>query len=217
MSSPAVTRSKKPSASERTPSSLPQPRKPRSRTLTTPSIMEVPATPTVLSTPALPPTNPLVVPSIQNTVSPVRFHTPNASPPNPPDKDDDDDEDSDSEEDKNEKKAPAAGGGNANHANSGNPGGDPDDSDNNPHDGNNSQGSDSENESENNVEVVDEVFSPSIQNQLANHLVRLSDKIDSINDDSSFTSGTKRDTEGLNRFQRTSVPQRSSHCNVSYA
>ena len=44
-------------------------------------------------------TNPLVVPTIQNTVSPVRFHTPNASPPNPPDKDDDDDEDSDSEED----------------------------------------------------------------------------------------------------------------------
>ena len=55
--------------------------------------MEVPATPTVLSTPTLPPTNPKVVPPTQNTVSPVRFHTPNASPPNPPEKDDGDDDD----------------------------------------------------------------------------------------------------------------------------
>ena len=35
---------------------------------------------------------------------------------------------------------------------------------------------------------MDEIFSPSIQNQLANHLVKLSDKIDSINDDSSSRS-----------------------------
>jgi len=157
--------------------------------------MEVPATNMVINTPTLPPTIPIVAPPTQNTVSPVRFHTPNASPPNPPNKDDNNDEDnsdpsdSDSEsgEDTNEKNAPAAGGGNANHANSGNPGGDPDDSDNDPHD-DESQGSDSDNESESNVEVVDEVFSPSIQNQLASHLVRLSDKIDSINDDSSSRS-----------------------------
>jgi len=85
--------------------------------------MEVPATPTVLSTPTLPPTNPIVVPSNQNTVSPVQFHTPNASPPNPPDKDDGDDDDkandSDSENEggNNQKfNPPAAGGGNAKHS-----------------------------------------------------------------------------------------------------
>ena len=125
----------------------------------------------------------------------MRFHTPNASPPNPPDKGDDDDEDNgnpddsdpESKEDTNRKNAPAAGGGNAKRPNSSYPGGDPDDSDNDPHD-DESQGTNSDNESENNVEVVDEVFSPSIQNQLANHLVRLSDKIDSINEDSSSKS-----------------------------
>jgi len=114
MSSPAVTRSKKPSAPERTPSNPPQPRKPRSRKLSTPSIVEVPATHMVINTRTLPPTSTAVAPLIQNTASPVRFHTPNASPPNPPDKDDDDDEDknnpsdsdSESEEDNNEKKKP---------------------------------------------------------------------------------------------------------------
>jgi len=160
--------------------------------------MEVPATPTVLSTPTLPPTNPKVVPPTQNTVSPVRFHTPNASPPNTPNKDDGDDKgnpsdsDSESEGDNNEKnKPPAAGGGNAKRPSnneSGNPDEDPDDSDDEPHDGNNSQGSDSDNETNSNIEVVDKIFSPSIQNQLANHLVKLSDKIDSINDESSSRS-----------------------------
>jgi len=87
-----ITRSKKPSNSERASNATPpQPRKPRSKHSTTPSIMEVPATPTVLTTPTLPPTNPIVVTSTQNTVSPVRFHTPNASPPNPPNKDNGDD------------------------------------------------------------------------------------------------------------------------------
>ena len=125
---------------------------------------------------------------MQNMVNPVRSHTPTASPPNPPDKDDDDDDDkgnpndSDSEsgEDTNKKNAPIAGGGNANHANSGNPGGDPDDSEDEPHDGE-SQGS-------SNIEEVDEVLSPSDQNLLASHLVRLSDKIDSINDEFSSRS-----------------------------
>ena len=155
--------------------------------------MEVPATPTVLSTPTLPPTNPIVVPSNQNTVSPVQFHTPNASPPNPPDKDDGDDDDkandSDSENEggNNQKfNPPAAGGGNAKHSSnkhSGNPGSDSDDSDDKPHDGDNNPGSNSDSETDNTIEVVDEIYSPSIQNQLANHLEMLSDKIDPFHDD----------------------------------
>jgi len=63
-----ITRSKRPSNSEKAPSNTPQPKKPRSNSSNTPSIMEISATPTVLSTPTLLPTNPIVVPSIQNTV-----------------------------------------------------------------------------------------------------------------------------------------------------
>jgi len=36
--------------------------------------------------------------------------------------------------------------------------------------------------------VVDEIYSPSIQNQLANHIEKLNDKIDSFHDDSSSRS-----------------------------
>ena len=154
--------------------------------------------PTVLSTPTMPPIVPMAVSSSQNTVSPVRFHTPNASPSNNPDKDDGDESDklsardSENEDNTNEKNNhPAAGGGNVkqtNNKNSGNPGGDPDDSDDEPHHGDNNRGSDSDNETDNNIEVVDDIFSPSIQNQLANHLKKPSDKIDSFHDDSSSRS-----------------------------
>jgi len=122
-------------------------------------------------------------------VSPVRFHTPSASQPNNPDKGDGEeidkhsDSDSENKTDKNENNPPAAGGGNANNSskkNSGDPGGDPDDSDDEPHDGNDNQGSDSGSDADNNIEAMDEIFSPSIQNQLANHIEKLNDKIDTF-------------------------------------
>ena len=129
----------------------------------------------------------MAVSSSQNTVSPVRFHTPNASPSNNPDKDDGDESDklsardSENEDNTNEKNNhPAAGGGNgkqSNNKNSGNPGGDSDDIDDELHDGDDNQGPDSDNETDNNIEVVDGIYFPSIQNQFANHLEKLNDKI----------------------------------------
>ena len=89
-----ITRSTKPSSSGRAPSNTPpQPRRPRSKSSNTPSTMEIPSAPTALSTPTLPPIVHMAVSSSQNTVSPVRFHTPNASLPNNPDKDDGDESD----------------------------------------------------------------------------------------------------------------------------
>jgi len=63
-SSSVVTRSKKPSRSEKASSNTPpQPRKPRLIFSSTPTTMEIPSVPAVSSTPTLPPITPTTVPS----------------------------------------------------------------------------------------------------------------------------------------------------------